>query len=235
MHVPLINWGMPFVRLLRPFVAQPLASGGGDGYGSHVYLAAWGGCRMIRFRGFAPLSQRGFSLIEMMVTIVVLAIVMAIAFPSFTALINSSRLSSAANELSASLQLARSEAVRNNASVTLCRSNDGTSCANGGTWARVIVLRGTEVLRVSEIGPQLQVSVSQAISSAGARIVFRPDGLARDSTGTRLLAGAVSICMATTRPPENQRIVAIAGGSRVAITRGTDPQCQAPADVPALL
>ncbi|ASL01036.1 MULTISPECIES: GspH/FimT family pseudopilin [Xanthomonas] len=179
-------------------------------------------------------AQLGFSLIEMMVTIIVLAIVMAIAFPNFTALINSNRLSAAANELSASLQLARSEAVRSNASVTLCPSNDGATCANGGNWARWIVLRGTEVLRVSEVRPQLQVSVSPAISSASARIVFRPDGLARDSTGARLLVGAVSICMATTRPPENQRIVAIAGGSRVAITRGTDPQCQTPADAPAL-
>ncbi|MBO9720102.1 GspH/FimT family pseudopilin [Xanthomonas phaseoli] len=190
---------------------------------------------MTCIRGPTFRVQLGFSLIEMMVTIIVLAIVMAIAFPNFTALINSNRLSAAANELSASLQLARSEAVRSNASVTLCPSNDGATCANSGNWARWIVLRGTEVLRVSEVRPQLLVSVSSAISSANSRIVFRPDGLARDSTGARLLVGAVSICMATTRPPENQRMVAIAGGSRVAITRGTDPQCQTPADAPALM
>ncbi|XDZ22993.1 GspH/FimT family pseudopilin [Xanthomonas hydrangeae] len=182
-----------------------------------------------------PEAERGFSLIEMMVTIAVLAIVMAIAFPNFTALLNSNRLSSAANELSASLQLARSEAVRSNASVTLCRSDNGASCASGGAWTRWIVLRGAEVLRVSEVRPEIQVAVSPAVSTAGSRIVFRPDGLARESTGARLLAGSIAICMPTTKPPENQRIVAIAGGSRVGITRGTDVRCQSPSDSPVLL
>ncbi len=58
---------------------------------------------MTCIRGPTFRVQLGFSLIEMMVTIIVLAIVMAIAFPNFTALINSNRLSAAANELSASL------------------------------------------------------------------------------------------------------------------------------------
>lgn len=183
----------------------------------------------------AHLLQRGFSLIELMVTVVVLAIVMAIAFPSFTALLNGNRLTTAANELSASLQLARSEALRGNASVTLCRSDNGSACAAGANWNMWIVIRGAEVLRVSEVRPDVQVSASPAITGNGARVVFRPDGLARNAAGSALLNGSIAICMPTTRPPENQRFVAIAGGSRVAIARGTNGRCPSPADAPALL
>ena len=69
-------------------------------------------------------NVRGMTLIELMITISLLAIVIAIGLPSFTGAINGSRLSSAANELSSALQVARAEAVRRNRSVVLCRSDD---------------------------------------------------------------------------------------------------------------
>ena len=71
----------------------------------------------------------GFSLIELMVTLAVAAILMAIATPSFIALINGNRLTSTANELVSSLQLARSEALRRNTQVRVCRSESGNTCA----------------------------------------------------------------------------------------------------------
>jgi len=63
---------------------------------------------------------RGFSLVELMVTIAVLAILLAIGIPSFASLIASNRLTSATNELVAALQTARTEAIRRNVRVTVC-------------------------------------------------------------------------------------------------------------------
>ncbi|MEB1220701.1 Tfp pilus assembly protein FimT/FimU [Xanthomonas campestris pv. campestris] len=74
----------------------------------------------------------GFTLIELMVTVAVLAIVLAVAVPAFGTLIRSSRLTSNANEVVAALQLARSEAVRQNSLVAVCRSDNGSTCATGG-------------------------------------------------------------------------------------------------------
>jgi type IV fimbrial biogenesis protein FimT len=77
-------------------------------------------------------GHSGFSLIELMVTIAIVAILLAVAFPSFEGSLRSNRMATASNELIASLSLARSEALRNPSGAVICTSDDGTSC--GGDW-----------------------------------------------------------------------------------------------------
>lgn len=69
----------------------------------------------------APLSQ-GFTLIELMVTLSVIAILSAIAAPSFMTIIRDNRLATQANELVGSIQYARTEAAKQGVQVTI-RSN----------------------------------------------------------------------------------------------------------------
>jgi type IV fimbrial biogenesis protein FimT len=67
----------------------------------------------------APWRVAGFTLIELMVTLSVLGVLLALVSPSFTRLIATNRLASQTNEFVATLHLARSEAVRRAQSVTL--------------------------------------------------------------------------------------------------------------------
>ena len=152
----------------------------------------------------------GFSLLELMITVAVAAIRMALAVPSFTSLINNNRLTSGSNALVTAMHHARSEAVRRNARVTLCASADGATCAGTGNWQGwvTLVTTGGEVLRTYALKAPLQGA------SATQRVDFRPDGLARDAAGN-LLAGTFTVCIPTTRPAENQRVVSVASGSRV--------------------
>jgi type IV fimbrial biogenesis protein FimT len=80
-----------------------------------------------------PLS-RGFTLVELLVTIAVVAILSAIALPSFTHMIQRNEVSSASNRLLADLGYARSEAATRGTYVSVCPSDDGTSCADGAAW-----------------------------------------------------------------------------------------------------
>jgi len=76
--------------------------------------------------------ESGFSLVELAVTVAVVAIVAAIAFPNFQDVLRSNRVASASNELVASLSLARVEALRSPGGAGLCASANGTSC--GEDW-----------------------------------------------------------------------------------------------------
>ena len=124
----------------------------------------------------------GFSLLELMITVAVAAILMALAVPSFTSLINNNRLTSGSNALVTAMHHARSEAVRRNARVTLCASADGATCAGTGNWQGwvTLVTTGGEVLRTYALKAPLQGA------SATQRVDFRPDGLARDAAGNLL-------------------------------------------------
>ena len=73
-------------------------------------------------------NHSGFTLIEAMVTISVLGILLSMAVPSFTSMIERNRVSTAASELMNALMLARSEAVTRSIGMTLCVSNDGATC-----------------------------------------------------------------------------------------------------------
>lgn len=77
----------------------------------------------------ARIGQNGFTLIELMITIVLAAVVLTLGVPSYRALSLENRMVSELNELTADLALARSEAIKRGASVTVCRrdvNGDGT-------------------------------------------------------------------------------------------------------------
>lgn len=76
----------------------------------------------------------GFSLIELMVTIAIVAILLAVAFPSFEGSLRSNRVATTANELMGSLSLARSEALRNPGGAVVCTSSNGTACDTSSDW-----------------------------------------------------------------------------------------------------
>lgn len=157
-----------------------------------------------------------------MVTIAVVAILAAVAYPNMAALINSQRLSATTNELIAGLQIARAEAIRRNLRVALCRSTDGLTCAGGtGTWTRWIVIAADEPGEefdelIKDVTVALPVQV-RATAIADDSVVFRADGLARSSPAAvaDLLNGSISVCIPTTQPAKNARTISIASGSRI--------------------
>lgn len=79
-------------------------------------------------------KNHGFTLVELMITLAVVAILISLAAPSFQLAIQNNRLTTQVNNLVTALSLARSEAIKRGATVTVCKSNGGAACTAAGNW-----------------------------------------------------------------------------------------------------
>src|SRR5690554_511614 len=79
--------------------------------------------------------ETGLTLIELMVTLLVLSIVIGFAVPSFREMLLNNRVSSQVNTVSGTVSFARSSAAsRPGAFVVMCASSDGASCSGSANW-----------------------------------------------------------------------------------------------------
>ena len=77
--------------------------------------------------------QTGFSLIELMIALVIIAILAAIATPSFNEMISNNRILSQAQDMTNGFKLARSEAIKRGSAVSVCPSTNGTACSGSNS------------------------------------------------------------------------------------------------------
>ena len=184
----------------------------------------------------------GFTLIELMVTLTVVIVLLMIAVPSFQAVINSNRLSSAANELVAGLQAARIQAVRFDKRAVVCLSTNANTgsptCAaanatNATGWIVFVDAdknstynTGDTLLRIGTVNSAVKILGSSNLTGK-TKVIFRSDGLARASTGG-VLTGTVDMCITTKHPSENVRHVSIRSGSVSVSRAAAGGACNAP-------
>lgn len=87
--------------------------------------------------------QRGFNIIELMITVAVFGALLGVGVPGIQAYIYNSRLTTQINSFSTTLAHARSEAIKRNSPVVVCLSSNGTSCDgynSGQTWDKGWIL-----------------------------------------------------------------------------------------------
>jgi type IV fimbrial biogenesis protein FimT len=155
----------------------------------------------------------GFTLVEMMIVIALVAIIMAIAVPSFREASLGSQLRATANELVAGAMLARSEAIKRNAAVTMCVSTSGTACT-GGSWEQGwIVIQGGNVLQRQQAG-----ATGFKVSSGVTTLDFQP-------IGAGATPATFTVCRATPTVGAQQRIVAITFTGRASVSTQTSTTC----------
>lgn len=162
----------------------------------------------------AARSVQGFTLVELMVTLGVAGVLLALAVPSFNQLIVTNRLTTQANEVVAAMNFARSEAIKRNTRISFCRagSTTATSCAaTAGSWRNWIITPGDGTVVRRGVVNTFGGGISVQSTLTGDRVTFGADGLAR--TGAAIITNQrISICSPSNR---TGRRVLLGVGSRM--------------------
>lgn len=159
-------------------------------------------------------TQAGFTLYELLITVLVIGVILTFAVPNMQDFTRNSRMTGTANDLHAAFHLARSESSRAKSNITICPSADGASC--GGTWedgyivfvdedGDLAVDGGTDsVLRSHDA---IADGVSLAVADDATYFSFASTGLGRPNVGGNTAVSQIVMC------DERGNIIAAGGNS----------------------
>jgi type IV fimbrial biogenesis protein FimT len=145
-----------------------------------------GGCARFALRQRKAHGAAGFSLIEMLTTMSILAILLAIASPGLASLTSANSLSAAQGELAAALVLARSEAMKRGSAVGLAATAPIGGAEFSGGWNVFVDSNGNGRFDTGETivrqEPAFHGDLRVALASGATAIVFNGRGFLAPST-----------------------------------------------------
>ena len=151
------------------------------------------------------MERRGFTLVELLVVLAVASILLAIAVPGYAFLVGASRLAAVTNDLVAAVHLARSEAIKRGARVTVCKSSSTMavqpSCDGTASWQEGWLVFVDEGARgVIDSGDTLLWSKDRATEAATITasnftlfVSYLPSGVSQGPNG--LANGTLHVCV----------------------------------------
>lgn len=155
---------------------------------------------------------RGFSLIELMVSLVIAVFLATVAIPSFNTIIQDYRTTAATNDWVNAVRFARAEAVSRNTNITLCAGTNTAGCQAGATWSQGwSVVAGTNVIKLWG-APPAEVGFTE---SAGLNS-FQFSGRGWLTANVQMTAKN-NHCDSS--DSDGERVVSVALSGRVSVTR----------------
>lgn len=149
--------------------------------------------------------QSGFNLMELMVALAVAGMLLGLAVPNFREFVRNSRLTSASNDLLASIQLARNEAVKRQQPVAVCATSDPNAsppvCSGGAFTAWVVWVDADNDWVIDNVAAEPVLSRQQALhdtltvrSDNNGRVKYQPIGFLSPASGGITPSTRVVIC-----------------------------------------
>ena len=148
-------------------------------------------------------GQAGFTISELLVTMVIVGILLSVGVPSYRYINNSYRMSAEINSLAGDLMYARTEAIREGQPVAICVSSDGLTCSGATTWANGWIVFPDPGNNGANDVPATVLHVQQAFTGAQpdvftlanpvSSIIFNREGFAQGDLGAAFAANQFTL------------------------------------------
>jgi type IV fimbrial biogenesis protein FimT len=180
----------------------------------------------------ARTESRGVTLPEVLVVLVVAGVLQTVGAPALASLMDAMRVGRGGESLFLTLQQARSEAIKRNGRVVVCKSDDGARCVTAGGWEQGWLMfqdgnnnarldAGEAVLlHQAALGRQVRLSGNSQVANY---VSYTPTGNASLISGA-FQAGTFTICRQSSVPLEARQVVLSSSG-RVRSQRVRLSQC----------
>lgn len=148
-------------------------------------------------------SKYGFTLVELMITLFIAAIVLVYAVPSFNTFLLDNRLTTQTNNIVGALSITRSEAILKNMTATLCASSDQATCNTTNWEAGWIIFNDQNANRVVDGSDTIAKSYSGTPSTITIRTIgfdnagyiqYKGTGFILDSNNDGDADGTFKVC-----------------------------------------
>ena len=176
----------------------------------------------------ATTRQRGFTLVELMVALLVAAISISIAVPSYKRIVTGNQLSSAANTFVSLLTEARMESIKRSHSTQFCGGSSsldgagtlGTAC-NGKNGAVNTLVSDSSGNPTAQQVRDAYLNTASLTITVSTGLVFRAQGLAYQATSTTApyTGTVVTICTQAISSNNERKVQMVAGGNVTTTTR----------------
>ncbi|WP_287029018.1 GspH/FimT family pseudopilin [Pseudomonas sp. UBA6310] len=127
-------------------------------------------------------QAKGFTLLELLIAVALLGVLLGLAAPAFSELIQRNRSEALQNQLMSTLHMARAHAVENRHEVEVCGSSDGTACDNA--WSKGWLIHYPESGSTPLFFTPMSNGVQLKWAGLSQKIRFESGGLAVTSNGT---------------------------------------------------
>ena len=150
-------------------------------------------------------TQSGFTVFELLITVLIVGVVLTIGIPKMLQFIQNGRMTGAANDLHSAFHLARSDSSRATTNITVCASANALAAdANcGGTWAQGFIVFVDEDGDINRSGATETVlrahgpiadGISLSVADAATYFSYSSTGLGRPNVGGNPAVSQVVMC-----------------------------------------
>ena len=160
--------------------------------------------------------DHGYSLLELMMTIAVAAVILTLGLPSFSALKARNAQRVEINALFHAVHLARKGSIMRKQVVSLCPTADGATCNPGHDWSGGFLIFEN---RDRDTPPELddgEIVLHRHIASRSVKITANRRGFTLRATFLRATNGTLVVCDRAGRVPPRALVISYTGRPRVA-------------------